>query len=126
MNITDKIKTYEDACNHLNIDPIENLPFKEATTADQKAINALTKLTIIVRALNEGWTPDWKDSRQLKYYPWFRMNGSVGSGFSFYVSVFVLSDSYLGSRLVLKNAELANHIGNQFLDLYEDWMVMAA
>lgn len=126
MKITDKIKTYEDACKDLNIDPIENLPFKEVATPDQKAINAFAKLIIIVKALNEGWTPDWKNSSQWKYYPWFRMGGSVGSGFSFGGSVYDYSSSGLGSRLVLKNDELATYVGNQFKELYEDWMVVTA
>ena len=53
--ITDKIKSFEDACKHLRLNPndlpvVDMLPEK-----DRKSIIAFYKLTIIIRALNEGW-----------------------------------------------------------------------
>ena len=69
--ITDKIKSFEDACKHLRLNPndlpvVDMLPEK-----DRKSIIAFYKLTIIIRALNEGWEPDWSNWDECKYYNWF-------------------------------------------------------
>jgi hypothetical protein len=65
--ITDKIKSFEDACKHLRLNPndlpvVDMLPEK-----DRKSIIAFYKLTIIIRALNEGWEPDWSNWDEWKY-----------------------------------------------------------
>mgnify|MGYP000464618864 CR=1 FL=1 len=91
--ITDKIKSFEDACKHLGLNPndlpvVDMLPEK-----DRKSIIAFYKLTIIIRALNEGWEPDWSNWDEWKYYNWFyvekgedqRSSGfrcSVGTGYA--------------------------------------------
>ena len=78
-----KIKTFEDACKALNLDPEQVLPIVSGVPEKhQKAIVSHAKLVIIAEALNEGWQPDWNDSGEWKYYPWFRM--SSGSGLAYY------------------------------------------
>lgn len=41
---------------------------------------AYEKLKIINKAINQGWTPDWNNASQYKYWPWFVL--SSGFGFS--------------------------------------------
>lgn len=124
------IKTYEDACAALKMNPetlpaVEGLPEKH-----QKSITAYFKLIIIAEALNEGWAPDWKDHDQLKYYPWFYMdnenkNTSPGVGFSYHVCGYVgLSASGVGSRLCFKTEDLAEYAGQQFTELYKEYMFL--
>lgn len=79
--VTERIKTFEDACVALN---------KRAEAGDEtagilladyesnrdniicKEMLACMKLFIIVAALNEGWEPQFvKD--EYRYYPWFRL-----------------------------------------------------
>lgn len=51
------IKTFDDACHVLNLDP-STLPVVTGLPArHQKAITAHFKLIIIAEALNEGWKP---------------------------------------------------------------------
>ena len=119
--ITDRVKTYEDACAVLGIDPNASLPYLTDADGDIAFLNATAKLVIIVRALNEGWTPDWSNSSQYKHYPWFRAN-PAGSGFSFRVCVFDCTLSNVGSRLVFKSEELAKYAGTQFLDIYNQFL----
>lgn len=66
-NITDRVKSFEDACQVLgistNVPEVKGLPRKH-----QKAIIANYKLIVIAEALNEGWKPNWQDSDEYKYY----------------------------------------------------------
>lgn len=121
MSITKKIKSFEDACEQLGVNPEEVIAFKEPKFGFQKAANSAAKLTVIAEALNEGWVPDWDDHNQWKYYPWFRMAGS-GFAFTDFVRACTYSDD--GSRLVFKSAELAEYAGNQFSDIYHEFMVI--
>jgi len=123
QKITDRIKTFEDARDM--VVPASELP-NLSVLMDYPGINkdiisarAQAKLSIIARALNEGWTPDWKNSSQYKYFPWFKANPS-GSGLSCNDYVCALANSCIGSRLCFKSAELAEYVGKQFEALYND------
>lgn len=114
--ITDRVKTLEDACEVLNMDE-EAYCFTEGP-ADEIAYR---KLKIIVAVLNEGWKPNWNNSREYKWAPWFYMDSP---GFRFIGSLFTCSysSSAGGSRLCFKSEELASYAGKQFLKLYESWL----
>ncbi len=76
--ITERVKTFEDACNILG----ENHPCVIAYNAfehdvmaavDPKEIAdvaAYLKLRIIAAALNEGWKPEFTEN-EYRWYPWF-------------------------------------------------------
>jgi hypothetical protein len=127
MNLK-KIKTYADICKIDGVDPIKSLPFPEAKTAEETAVNSFAMTIRINRVLNEGWQPDWNNSREYKYYPWFymRSDSQVGSGvgFSYYDYSCVHSDSAVGSRLVFKTETLAKFAGTTFLEVYRGFMVI--
>ncbi len=72
MNTEKKIASYEDACRVLNIQPINEEVFNIFPKEDQRSMLAYHKLTVITRALNNGWKPDWDDQNEWKYYPLFR------------------------------------------------------
>ena len=119
-NIKDRIKTFEDACNELGIDSSEVSASGKIEEAFD-SIAAYTKLIIIIRALNEGWKPDWDNHSEYKYYPWFNMSGS---GLSFFGSVNRRSFSCVGSRLCFKSRELAEYAGKQFIDIYSKFFLI--
>lgn len=119
-----KIKSFEDACKALKLDPKKVLPDVSAFPKEhQQALIAHAKLVIIAQALNGKWKPNWKDSNQWKYYPWFDM--SSGSGLSYYVYDHLISYSSCGSRLCYKTSELAKYAGTQFIDLYKEYFVIS-
>ena len=123
MNITDKVKSFEDACQLLGIEP--NVPEVSMLPDNhQKALVAHYKLVIIAEAVNEGWTPDWSDSDQYKYFPWFNMSSSSGAGFSFGGYDYWFSYSLVGSRLCFKNRDLAKYAGQQFESIYKEFMTI--
>jgi len=118
-----EIKTFEDACNKLGI-AVPEFISSDDTNGDGKAVVAFQKLTIIARALNGGWVPNWSDGNW-KYYPWFRFNDpSAVGGFSYYDYGVDYSISAVGSRLCYKSSEIAEYAGQQFTDLYREYMVI--
>lgn len=78
--VTERIKTFEDACNELG----ENHPMVSAYNSlvaranggqslvewMGKDVVAFLKLRIITEVLNEGWHPKFTED-EFRYYPWF-------------------------------------------------------
>lgn len=115
MKITDRIKTFKDACDALGLDPDNCI--QDATGTDGGALQAYAMMFIIARALNEGWQPNWDNSSEYKYYPWFDMRSGVGFSGSGYDDSAAGTD--VGSRLCFKSSELAIYAGKQFADIYK-------
>jgi hypothetical protein len=109
------IKTFEDACEKLGITTEINISsgLKELIVPTV----ALYKLQVIFKAINNGWIPDWNNSNEYKYYPWFTMSSD-----SFGSSVFSdwSAGSVSGSRLCTYNSEVSDYIGKQFESLYRE------
>ncbi|MGV4413848.1 hypothetical protein [Chryseobacterium sp. T1] len=125
-DIKEKVKSFEDACSILGIQPITP-DFSFLEEKEQRAQLAHFKLVIITKALNEGWTPDWDNGKWDKWFPWFWFNDNSSSSsgrFSFGFSGYRYSDSYCGSRLCFKSSELADYAAEQFFDLYRDYYVI--
>lgn len=108
------IKTFEDACASVGIQWIE----PESLPDD---VVAYMKLRIICQALNGGKWMDYSDTDETKYYPWFNASGSA-SGFSCGGYGCVHSLSHVGSRLVYASSEMAKYAGNQFLNIYNQYI----
>lgn len=123
-SIHDRIKSYEDACHELGLDP-EDLPeVDNCEPEDQDSIIAFYKLTIIARALNEGWKPNWKDSSEYKWFPWFKVNrDAAGVGCSTTNTTASSATALLGSRLCCKSDELATYFGKQFENLWSEYLL---
>lgn len=85
--ITDRVKTYEDACKVLGVEPINEQNAKAQGFRSDEI--ARRKLETIAAALNEGWKPDWNNTDQYKYYPYFYIQenakgkGSAGLSYAY-------------------------------------------
>lgn len=71
--ITERIKTFEDACDKLGENDVLVAEYKsfirdKITYSDD--VIAYLKLRIICAALNEGWKPTFNGD-ELHYFPWF-------------------------------------------------------
>ncbi|MFT3704672.1 MAG: hypothetical protein QM802_20070 [Agriterribacter sp.] len=113
QKITDRIKTFEDACAEIGEDPVN--PKFIIGEPDEIAYR---KLKVIIKVLNEGWVPDWNNSSQYKWRPWFYLNAP---GFRFSGTSYVFTHSTVGSRLCFKSEELCEYAANQFIDIYKDY-----
>ena len=79
-DVTERIKTFEDACRELGDDHQFVLAYKELLRTATKEnvfleaygldMVAYMKLRIICAALNEGWIPQYIAGER-RYYPWF-------------------------------------------------------
>ena len=115
QKITDRVKTFEDVLQILG----ESFNVRGGETADEIAYR---KLKLIARCLNEGWSPDWNDEDQEKYYPWFYMDSDPGFGLGSVRCHLSVSD--VGSRLCFKTEALAKHAVNHFLDIYKNYFTL--
>jgi hypothetical protein len=121
-DIKERIKSYHDACEYLDVDP-DHLPFEDPDNKEEEAINAEWMMWRITQALNENWKPNWDNSDEYKWYPYFDMR-SAGVGFSNSDFVSWHAGTTVGSRLCFKSRELAEYAGAQFKDIYKKFMVI--
>ena len=148
MDITDKIKTFDDACKAIGLAGPEALPelLQEKYAAIVPShIKAQLKLEIITLALNEGWQ-HIPDGKHWAYWPWFCLYtaGEIadmgkkgaeeraminatdvsevfsGLGFADSSRAWSISAAYFGSRLAYKSRELARYSGKQFIELWKE------
>src|ERR1035437_1439630 len=107
-DIRDRVKSFLDACDVLGIS--KELPsfLKDAP----KRYVALYKLEIGIKALNEGYWPNWENEGEYKYWNWFRMKG----GFSYCNTLYSDTDAYVPSALCLRSNDLAVHAAKILLE----------
>ena len=115
LSITDRVKSFEDACEIAGINHKE-LNQKWLDCYLEECDIAFYKLRIIISVINEGWKPNWNDSSERKWYPYFNMAGS----FAFVDACYHYGHTYtsVGSRLCFKTENDAKYAGKQFIDLY--------
>lgn len=124
--ITDLVKSYEDACDLLGIDPIGSLPdVSRCMSQDRKSLIAFHKLTIITRALNEGWEPDWTNPNESKWFNWWHVDTeTAGLGFAYSNDAPSTTDALVGSRLCFRTEALSDYAAEQFMPLYEEYLLL--
>ena len=149
--ITERIKTFEDARDELGDEhPLVkeywgviniNLDIK------QDLISYL-KLRIICAALNEGWEPQFTTD-EYRHYPWFYIytqeeidnmdeekkkslwlfggysdNGSdCGLAYANSNLAWSKSVSHISARLAVKSEALAKYFGQQFIEIWADYLI---
>lgn len=146
-DVRKRIKTFEDACREIGIDA-------EAWNRDKISLGlepdvlAFLKLRIIVKALNEGWEPQFTED-ECRYYPWFILYtreeynkldeeeksrvvcrsgcyayalGGVSYAYAYCDSSY--ASAVIGVRLAFKTSELAAYCGRQFLDIWADFVFL--
>ena len=128
-DIIERVKSYAEACEELSVPQLD----EEAmlSTGFRPDEIARRKLETITAALNEGWKPDWNNTDQYKYYPWFYINpgkgkdpdgkpcgASAGLSAANTGSAASAAATNFGSRLCFRDRRLAYYAGNTFTDLY--------
>lgn len=146
-DVRKRIKTFEDACREIGIDA-------EAWNRDKISLGlepdvlAFLKLRIIVKALNEGWEPQFTED-ECRYYPWFILYTREeynkldeeeksrvvyrsfyyayalgGVSYAYAHNVSSITNANVGVRLAFKTSELAAYCGRQFLDIWADFVFL--
>ena len=145
--ITERVKTFEDACRELGEGHPFLLTYHLITDYFSEAdVVAYLKLRIIVAALNEGWEPRFTED-EWRWYPWFTLytekelsdksdewkadrqlisiddysKDFVGMSFAKSRLASLYSPSDISSRLCFKSEALATYCGKQFIKLWADF-----
>lgn len=120
QSITDRISSWQDVLDTLGIREIDFIPYKSPSTAEEKSINALTKLLKIAEVYNEGWKPNWKNSNEYKYYAYkYFSDGRFAAGVGVYGCT--VDDP---SGLHFKTRQLAEDAINKFSDFYDEFLMI--
>ena len=120
-----EIKSYEDACKVLGVQPISENAVAAFPKEDRKSMLAYHKLTIIARAINGGWKPDWNDRTQYKYYPIFYYE-NAGLSYANTINSASITAAYIGSRLCFQTEAMSEYAAATFADLYTDFYCLPA
>lgn len=148
--VTERVKTFDDACKELGIDAEAiQQQWQDAgiTMLDEVAYQ---KLRIITAALNEGWEPEFKED-EYRYYPYCILYtkaeieqkddewkdehnlqlwlGGGGSRLGAYCGLasansdraWSIASAYISARLAHKTEELAIYSGKQFTELWANY-----
>lgn len=119
QKITDRIKTFKDACDEIGEDPNEVLPYKAPKNKRQFAMNDIAMLDVIAAALKGDFEADWSDNNEYKWRPWFEYKASLsGFGFSRSGCADSCATTFVGSRLCMPTEELSNYFGKQFIEIH--------
>ena len=117
VDVKERIKTMDDVYAEFNI---EKEAFEKSFIFPEDLDAA--KIRLITKAFNEGWEPDWTNSKQYKYFPWFDL--SSGVGFSRSDCDYWRTVSVVGSRLAFKSSDLALHAVKQFPTEFENYITI--
>lgn len=115
LPIKERIKTFEDILSDQGLEAQDFDLGCRGLSADEIAYR---KLKLIAKTLNEGWVPDWNNSSEYKYYPYFNMTKQGENGFACDDYDDWRADSAVGGRLCFKTRDLAIYAGNQFSKEY--------
>jgi len=113
-----EIKSYEDACKALSVAPISEQAFNAFPKSDRANLMAYYKLTVITRAINDGWQPNWNDRNEDKYEPYYFTN-SAGLSYALARRVPSYTIAYIGSRLCFRDYDRVLYAVHTFDDLYK-------
>ena len=153
--VTERIKTFEDACNELGEENVLVQAYRTAefnTSGNQNDVSdvvAYLKLRVIAEALNEGWEPQFATD-ECRWYPWFYLYtqeeidnmdeekkkklwlfGGASDHGAYCGLAYAYSDrprsysyAYFSARLAVKSEALAKYFGQQFIDIWSDYVAL--
>ena len=141
-DVTERIKTFQDALDELGADDELVKEYRALGDNARPDTACWLRLGIIVKALNEGWTPKF-DKKEYRYAPYFYLytqdeinemtdeeksrvvdrsggSASASGGVAYAGASAGSSGTYadIGSRLALRTRELAIYAGKQFAEEY--------
>lgn len=139
------IKDFDSACKYLHVCPnsaftvsqknMTNLKMHEMLSEfvlnvnprHMKALSAMNKLYTIAEAWNkeDDFVPDFSDKSQTKWFPWFLFfNDNMGFVYASTINTASFSGETIGSRLCFKTSERARQFAEQFIDLWNDVLLI--
>ena len=100
------ILSFDEVCEQLGVE-------------NNNHLSSFEKLKLISKVANQGWYPNWNNTNENKYFPYFEYKEGV---FSFYTVYFNLATVSVPSALLYQSNDLAYFMGAYYFDLYEDYL----
>ena len=139
--ITERIKTFTDAVDELGSEHplVKQYMAANGNEAFTRNTIAYIKLQIVAAALNEGWFP-YLQRKEKRWYPYYKIYAGdeiddifpdatylfgASCGLAFVISSFAssIASSALPARLAVKSEEVSDYFGNQFIDIWEEYLL---
>ena len=139
--ITERIKTFTDAVDELGSEHplVKQYMAANGNEAFTRNTIAYIKLQIVAAALNEGWFP-YLQRKEKRWYPYYKIYAgdeiddiSPDATYLFGAScglAYVSSDlawsfaaSTLSECLAVKSEEISDYFGNQFIDIWAEYLL---
>lgn len=120
-----QIKTVEAAFAALKMDinTVPDVSCWPETMRQHKIVEF--KLQMVIAAINGDWVPNWNDTTEKKYGPWWLVQKdklrASGSGLSFRDAGYGATVAGVGPRLVFQTREQVYHAAEHFKALYEEY-----
>lgn len=125
------IKTMDDVFAATGVDKEE---FEQKIADLPEDVQAFMLLRLIRKALNPTWKPNWADTDEWKYYPYFSIEvpagvGSANTGSVLGVSVLnsnhvaSYSPAVCGGALASENREIAIWFGEHFTEIWKGYLL---
>ena len=103
-SVMDIVTSYETACDSLGIKPNKN-------------VTPYEKLTTIIKALNQGWYPNFDNADERKYFNYYQKNNGV---FSFSTVSYDNTRMTVPSALYFKDKKTARYANEKFFKEYKE------
>lgn len=100
------IESFDKVCEQLGVE-------------NNNELSSFEKLKLISKVANQGWYPNWNNTNENKYFPYFESKGGV---FSFCTVRYSRTHMGVPSALLYQSNDLAYFMGVYYFDLYEDYL----
>ena len=139
--ITERIKTFTDAVDELGSEHPLVKQYMAANGNESFTRNTIAyiKLQIVAAALNEGWFPDLLN-KEKRWYPYYKIyagdeiddispdatylfGASCGLACVASCRAWSHASSSLSARLAVKSEEISDYFGNQFIDIWAEYLL---
>lgn len=100
------ILSFDEVCEQLGVE-------------DNNQLSSFEKLKLISKVANQGWCPNWNNTDEAKYFPYFEYKEGV---FSFSVVGYARTNMTVPSALLYQSDDLAYFMGVYYFDLYEEYL----
>ena len=119
-----KVDSFEAALEYLGRE--NNACMRGIPAKHKKAMVAMYKLITIAEAWNkaDNFVPDYDNTNQYKWFPWFQKQGTAGFVYAYTYNTASDAGPYFGSRLCFKTDERAKQFGKQFIDLWNEVLLI--
>lgn len=102
--VMDIVTSYETACDSLGVKPNKN-------------VTPYEKLTTIIKALNQGWYPNFANTDERKYFNYYQKSNGV---FSVCDVVYDSTNMTVPSALYFKDEKTARYANEKFFKEYKE------